>query len=70
TKHNATLNVTISDDKMLAIGELTLAEGGKLLSLEDAKKQLVKAAIVRGYKQAFLEMLLQKQYDHTAGSVD
>ena len=69
TKHNATLNVTISDDKMLAIGELTLAQGGKLLSLEDAKKQLVKAGIVRGYKQAFLELLLQKQFEHTAGSV-
>ncbi|MGO3421139.1 MAG: DUF342 domain-containing protein [Pseudoalteromonas distincta] len=69
TKHNATLNVTISDDKMLAIGELTLAQGGKLLSLEDAKKQLVKAGIVRGYKQVFLELLLQKQFEHTAGSV-
>lgn len=69
SKHNATLNVTISDDKMLAIGELTLAQGGKLLSLEDAKKQLVKAGIVRGYKQAFLEQLLQKQSEHSAGSL-
>ena len=69
SKHNAALNVTISDDKMLAIGELTLAQGGKLLNLEDAKKQLVKAGIVRGYKQAFLEQLLQKQFEHSAGTV-
>lgn len=69
SKHNAILNVTISDDKMQAVGELTLAQGGKLLSLEEAKKQLVKAGIVRGYKQAFLEQLLQKQFDNEAGSL-
>lgn len=69
SKHNAVLNVTISDDKMLAIGELTLAQGGKLLSLEEAKKQLIKAGIVRGYKQVFLEQLLQKQFDNEAGSL-
>ncbi|MBQ4860008.1 FapA family protein [Pseudoalteromonas sp. MMG007] len=69
TKHNAILNVTISDDKMQAIGELTLAQGGKLLSLEEAKKQLIKAGIVRGYKQAFLEQLLQKQFDNEAGTL-
>lgn len=68
-KHNATLNVTISDDKMLATGELTVAQGGKILNLEDAKKQLVKAGIVRGYKQAFLEQLLDKQLEAAAGSV-
>ena len=68
TKHDATLSVTISDDKMLAIGELTLAQGGNVLSLDDAKMQLVKARVARGYKQAFLEKLLQKQFEMPAGS--
>jgi hypothetical protein len=69
SKHNATLNVTITDDKLLAIGELTLAQGGKALSLDDAKKQLVKAGVVRGYKQAFLEQLLQKQFEKPPGTI-
>lgn len=68
TKHDAILSVTISDDKMLAIGELTLAQGGNVLSLDDAKMQLVKARVARGYKQAFLEKLLQKQFEMPAGS--
>lgn len=69
SKHDASLNVSISDDKMLATGELTLAQGGKKLALEDAKKQLVKAGIVRGYKQIFLEQLLQKQFELSAGTL-
>ncbi|GAA58334.1 hypothetical protein P20652_0188 [Pseudoalteromonas sp. BSi20652] len=69
TKHNASLNVTISDDKMLATGELTVAQGGKVLDLEEAKRELVKAGIVRGYKQVFLEQLLQKQFKHTPGAI-
>ena len=55
SKHDASLVVTLSEDKMQAIGELTLAYGGKVLSLEEGKKQLIKAGVVRGYKQAFLE---------------
>ena len=69
SKHDASLKVVISDDKMLATGELTIAQGGKLLSLDEAKKQLVKAGIVRGYKQAYLEDLLQHQFTASAGSV-
>ena len=33
SKHDASLVVTLSEDKMQAIGELTLAYGGKVLSL-------------------------------------
>ncbi|TMN94503.1 FapA family protein [Pseudoalteromonas sp. S558] len=69
SKHDAALEVVINDDKMLAVGELTTAQGGKLLSLDVAKKQLVKAGIVRGYKQVFLEQLLQKQLKAPAGTV-
>jgi uncharacterized protein len=68
TQLDATLNVTISDDKMLAVGELTLAQGGNVLSLEEAKVILIKARISRGYRQAFLEALLQKQFEMPPGS--
>ncbi|MGS0534665.1 DUF342 domain-containing protein [Pseudoalteromonas sp. SaAl2] len=67
SKHDATLVVAISDDKMLATGELTLAQGGKVLDLDTAKQQLIKAGIARGYKQAFLEQLLQQQFELPAG---
>ncbi|MBQ4834390.1 DUF342 domain-containing protein [Pseudoalteromonas sp. MMG010] len=67
-KLDATISITISDDKMQAIGELTTPQGGKLLSIDDAKKALVKVGIARGYKQVFLEQLLQKQFELPAGS--
>ncbi|WP_457934217.1 FapA family protein [Pseudoalteromonas sp. SCSIO 43210] len=69
TKYDAAIKIEISDDKMLAIGELTLAQGGKQLSLDDAKKHLVKAGIVRGYKQVFLEQLLEKQAELSPGTI-
>jgi len=68
SKHDATLTVTISDDKMLATGELTTAQGGKALALAQAKQQLIKAGVARGYKQAFLEQLLQQQFELPAGT--
>jgi uncharacterized protein (DUF342 family) len=67
TQFDASLSVTISDDKMQAIGELTTAQGGKLLSVDDAKKELVKVGVARGYKQAYLEQLLQKQFELLPG---
>ena len=69
TRHDATLSVEISDDKMLATGTLTLAKGGATLSFDEAKKELVKAHVARGYKQAFLEQLLQKQFELPPGAV-
>ncbi|WP_404342636.1 DUF342 domain-containing protein [Pseudoalteromonas mariniglutinosa] len=68
SQHDATLEVVVSDDKMLATGELMLAQGGKALSLDDAKKQLIKAGVARGYKQVFLEQLLQQQFELPAGT--
>jgi hypothetical protein len=67
SKHDAKLEVTIDNEKMLATGELTLAEGGKILDLDTAKQLLVKAGVSRGYKQAFLEHLLQQQFELTPG---
>ncbi|MCF7500858.1 MULTISPECIES: FapA family protein [unclassified Pseudoalteromonas] len=67
SKHDASLEITLSDDKMLATGELTLAEGGTIMSLENAKKELIKAGVARGYKQAYLEKLLQQQLELPAG---
>lgn len=68
TRRDASLSVEISDDKMLATGTLTLAKGGATLSFDKAKKELVKAHVARGYKQAFLEQLLQKQFELPPGS--
>jgi len=67
SKHDAKLVVTIDDEKMLATGELTLAEGGNILDLDTAKQLLVKSGVSRGYKQAFLEHLLQQQFELAAG---
>eukprot|EP01093_Parvamoeba_rugata_P009756 TRINITY_DN267_c0_g2_i1.p2 TRINITY_DN267_c0_g2~~TRINITY_DN267_c0_g2_i1.p2 ORF type:complete len:460 (-),score=130.20 TRINITY_DN267_c0_g2_i1:973-2352(-) len=53
---------------MLATGELTTAQGGKALALAQAKQQLIKAGVARGYKQAFLEQLLQQQFELPAGT--
>lgn len=69
TRFDASLKIEISDDKMLATGILTLAQGGDCLSLDEAKKQLVKARVARGYKQALLEKLLQKQFELPPGSI-
>lgn len=32
------------------IGELIVVEGGKVMSLEDVKKELIKVGVVWGYK--------------------
>lgn len=69
TKHDAILDIVITDDKMFAVGELTLAQGGKEVSLNEAKKKLVEAGVVRGYKQIFLERLLAKQLELQPGEI-
>nr|WP_275442021.1 FapA family protein [Pseudoalteromonas sp. CnMc7-15] len=65
---DATLEVTISDDKMSAMGRLTTAQGGKALDLEAGKKAIVVAGVRRGYQQALLEKLLQQQFELAPGS--
>ncbi|MFY8273469.1 DUF342 domain-containing protein [Pseudoalteromonas sp. SSDWG2] len=67
-KVDATLEVTISEDKMVAVGRLVTAQGGNMLSLEDGKKAIVKAGVRRGYQQALLEKLLKQQLELPAGS--
>ncbi len=66
-KVNAQLEVTISDDKMHAIGKITTAQGGELIDLATAKTILVKAGVSRGYKQSLLENLLQQQLEKPSG---
>ncbi|KPH56873.1 hypothetical protein AMS58_19585 [Pseudoalteromonas porphyrae] len=68
-KYDASFNVVISDDKMLATGELTLAQGGSIIDLDTAKQHLIKAGVARGYKQVFLEQLLQQQFEIPAGQI-
>lgn len=58
---HATFNVIISEDKMQALGTLVTAHGGNPITLEAAKKALMQAGVTRGYKQAFLEKLLEQQ---------
>ncbi len=66
-QHDAEFEVTLSDDKMQAFGQLKTARGGKAISLEEAKKAIVKAGVSRGYKQAYLENILRKQFELPPG---
>ncbi|AOT06973.1 DUF342 domain-containing protein [Pseudoalteromonas luteoviolacea] len=66
-KH-AQLQISISEDKMQATATLTTAQGGSLISLDQAKKIIIKSGVCRGYKQALLEKLLAKQFDELPGS--
>lgn len=61
SRQDATLSITISADKMTATAVLQTPQGGRLMSLENAKAILVKAGVSRGFKQAWLEALLAKQ---------
>ncbi|MFC3034447.1 DUF342 domain-containing protein [Pseudoalteromonas fenneropenaei] len=67
-KVDAQFSVALSADKMEAIATLVTAKGGKVISLDDAKREIVKAGVTRGYKQAFLEDLLKHQFSSTPGS--
>ncbi|TMO61785.1 DUF342 domain-containing protein [Pseudoalteromonas aurantia] len=67
-QHDATFTVEVSEDQMQAIGKLTCARGGKAISIEDAKKEIVKAGVSRGYKQVYLEQVLKKQLELEAGT--
>ncbi|CCQ10173.1 hypothetical protein PALB_10380 [Pseudoalteromonas luteoviolacea B = ATCC 29581] len=64
---DALFSVKLSDDKMEAIATLVTAKGGALISLEDAKKEIIKAGVTRGYKQSFLEDILKHQFEGTPG---
>ncbi|KZN47337.1 DUF342 domain-containing protein [Pseudoalteromonas luteoviolacea] len=65
---DAELSISISEDKMQASAKLTTAKGGSLISLDQAKKIIVKAGVCRGYKQAYLEKVLSKQFDDQPGA--
>ncbi|WP_462173738.1 DUF342 domain-containing protein [Pseudoalteromonas xiamenensis] len=67
-KVDAVFSVSISDDKMEALATLVTAKGGKLVSLEEAKREIVKAGVTRGYKQAFLEDVLSQQFEASPGT--
>lgn len=61
-KRDALFKVDICEDKMQAIGTITVAYGGTAISLDEAKKTLVAAGVTRGFKNAYLENLLKKQH--------
>lgn len=66
-KQNATLSISVSDDKMQASATLTTAYGGELISLEQAVETIKLSKVTRGYKQAWLEDLLGKQFESLPG---
>ncbi|MBE0347348.1 DUF342 domain-containing protein [Pseudoalteromonas peptidolytica] len=66
-QYDAEFTVTLSDDKMQAFGQLKTARGGKTIALEEAKKVIIKAGVSRGYKQAYLEKILSKQFELPPG---
>jgi len=61
-KRDATFKVDICEDKMQALGTISVAYGGKAITLEEAKKALIAAGVTRGFKNAYLEDLLKKQH--------
>ncbi|OHU86237.1 MULTISPECIES: DUF342 domain-containing protein [Pseudoalteromonas] len=67
-KVDAQLTIELSDDKMTATAHLVTAKGGAMINLEKAKKAIINAGVSRGYKQAYLEKILQKQLELPAGS--
>jgi uncharacterized protein (DUF342 family) len=67
-QHDATFTVEVSEDQMQAIGKLTCARGGKTIGLEEAKKEIVKAGVNRGYKQIYLEQILKMQQELEPGT--
>ncbi|TMP80023.1 DUF342 domain-containing protein [Pseudoalteromonas phenolica] len=61
-KRDATFEVSVCEDKMQAVGSITVAQGGTAISFESAKKMLIDAGVTRGYKKVYLETLLKKQH--------
>jgi len=68
TKKDAELTIELSEDKMIAEGTLITPKGGKMINIETAKAMVIKAGITRGYKQIYLEQLLQHQLEKPAGT--
>lgn len=66
-KHDATLKITIAEDKMSATATLTTAYGGELMSVSTALELVNDAKITRGFKDALLESLLGKQFESPPG---
>lgn len=67
-KVDASISVNISQDKMTAHLVIVSAQGGKSISLEQAKKAIIEAGVTRGFNQASLTKLLTMQTTQEAGS--
>ncbi|WP_372768855.1 DUF342 domain-containing protein [Pseudoalteromonas sp.] len=66
-KHDATLKITLADDKMSATATLTTAYGGELMSMSTALEIVNEAKVTRGFKESLLESLLGKQFESLPG---
>lgn len=65
---SASLEIKIDETLMVAEAWLTTAQGGDLLSMDEAKRLLVQAGIKRGVSIQRLEEFLSKQFIAKAGS--
>jgi len=68
TKKDAQFTIEISEDKMIAEGVLITPQGGNMINLESAKALIIKSGVSRGYKQVYLEQLLQHQLEQPSGT--
>jgi hypothetical protein len=66
-KHDATLSIIISDDKMVATATLTTAYGGVALSLEKAMKQIALSNVNEGVIPNQVKVLLKQQLESLPG---
>jgi hypothetical protein len=66
-KHDATLSITISDDKMVATATLTTAYGGVALSLEKAMEQIALSNVNEGVIPNQVKVLIKQQLESLPG---
>ncbi|RJE76354.1 hypothetical protein BGP78_13160 [Pseudoalteromonas sp. MSK9-3] len=66
---DASIAIRVDDANMMAEARITVASGGKLVSVEKAAKALAEAGVKRGINQDVLEQFLGKQFEQPAGVV-
>lgn len=66
-QRDAQITVKLSDDKMSATAKIVCAWGGEIVSLDKAKQAIVEQKVTRGFKQAWLDDLLGKQFSANPG---
>ncbi|WP_404340563.1 DUF342 domain-containing protein [Pseudoalteromonas mariniglutinosa] len=65
---DASLQFTIDEKKMFVEATLITAKGGQLVTMDEAKKHLHHAGIIKGVNNKALDNFLGQQFTHPAGS--